>query len=542
MATVFVSHVMRRCVICCSRVVVAIALALAAFFAAPLPNGRSAQVGLTDEETLFTFKSDPFLQSVRRAAQVNRAAAASRSTANAKPASEDVVSEIDRLARIRGVHSLTNGSNQVGVTTTGTDAGQMKIRQVRFTSYKLANGLRVLLAPDETASGIAVNLSFDVGSRNEAPEQAGLANLLQNIISQNLNRTIEGEHELSRVEDSKQLQATINQERTSYFSEVTRSKLDFLLLALARQMSLPDITQTRVDEQLVVILGQCKQASEGPFGRVQAMLLELSYQKFAYKHDTICSLPDDNRVSHETIRRFFKTHYGPNNAVLVIAGDFRENDIKKAVKKHFALIPRQAAPPHVDVTNEPPITLERRQIISNSRATSPFYMSAYLTVPSDHADWYALNLLGDILGQGSTARLYTALVAQKLASAVPEGASELRGQSLFRIGARVLPGVSVEKVEAIIDAEIAQIQANGVTEGEMVKARSQERDYAAEQIRTPLGKANVLARAAIYYHDPNRINTELDRMLTVSAEDVRRVAQKYLVRTNRAVVIVQPID
>jgi zinc protease len=106
----------------------------------------------------------------------------------------------------------------------------------------------------------------------------------------------------------------------------------------------------------------------------------------------------------------------------------------------------------------------------------------------------------------------------------------------------VSPGVSVETVKSVIDREIARIQKDGVAAVEIDKAKLQERDYSTEQLRTPLGKANFIARSTIYYNDPNRINTELGRMLAVTAKDVRRVARKYLVKTNRAVVIAQPAD
>ena len=137
-------------------------------------------------------------------------------------------------------------------------------------------------------------------------------------------------------------------------------------------------------------------------------------------------------------------------------------------------------------------------------------------------------------------RLYTALIAKKLAASVPEGVAESRGQSLFRLGAALLPGARVEKVEAIIDAEIARIQRDGVTQAEMDKARLQERQYSVEQLGTVLAKAGLLARAMLYYNDANRVNTELGRIVAVTAEDVLRVARKYLVKTNRAVVIAQP--
>jgi predicted Zn-dependent peptidase len=421
---------------------------------------------------------------------------------------------------------------QSSSASTNVPEVRLENRRIKLTSYKLANGLRVVLALDERDSGIAVNISFDAGSRRENTGQAGLANLLQNILLQNL-RQADGE-------TLKPFEGVVNQERASYFSEFNVSQLDSMLSLFARQMRAPDINQTRLDEQRIAIRNDCGKLDERRFGRVQETLLELIYSDSAFKYGAICSLADLNHLSPERANSFFITYYVPNNAVLVIAGSFKENDAKKIVAKHFGALPRQAVPSKAEFDSKQ-LSLERHKVLTNSRANAATYMSAYLTVPSNHPDWYAMNILADIIGQGDTSRLYTALVARKLAASVPEGVAESRGRSLFRIGAALLPGVSVEKVEAIIDAEIARIQSDGVTQAEMDKARLQEQQYSAEQLSTALGKASFLARSTLYYNDPNRINTELGRILAVTAKDVRRVARKYLVKTNRAVVIAQPI-
>lgn len=415
---------------------------------------------------------------------------------------------------------------------------QRQNQQYRFTSYKLANGLRVVLAPDETQTGVAVNISFDAGSRVESPEQAGLAGLLQRIVLQNLRQSQNSE----RGETSEILQpfeGMINQERASYFSELTTGQLEFVLSLLARQMSAPNITQTSIDEQRLALLNECRQSDERRFGRVQEVLLELLYKDSAHKYGASCSLPNLNHLSLGGAQAFVKTYYVPNNAVIAIVGNFKKNDAEKLVAKLFGMMKRQKTPSRTGPSSEP-ASLGRREIIDNSRANAATYMSAYLTVPSNHPDWYAMNILADIIGQGDTSRLYTALVAKNLAASVPEGMTESRGRSLFRIGVALLRDVKVETVEAIIDAELARLQRYAVTRTEIEKARSQERAYYTEQLGTPLGRASFLARSTLYYNDPNRINTELGFILGVTARDVQRVAQKYLVKTNRAIVIAQP--
>ncbi len=409
--------------------------------------------------------------------------------------------------------------------------GQFKSPRTKFTRYKLANGLQVVLAPDELESSVAINISFDAGSRREIPGQAGAATLVQKSLLQDL-RQIGGEL-------LKPFEGALNEERASYFSELSASRLESVLSALAGQLRPLALHPTDLDAERLAFQNECTQLDESRFGRVQQALLELIYEDTAFRYGAICSLPDLNHLSSERVESFFTTYYVPNNAVLVIAGNFKEADAKKMVTKYFGAISRQAVPPPAEFDHLQ-FSSEKRKIITHPHARAVTYISAYLTVPSNHPDWYALNILADIIGQGDRSRLYEALVSRELAASVPEGMTESRGQSLLRIGAELLPGVGIETVETIIDAELARIQSDGVTHAEIDRARLQEQQYSAEQLGTVLGRASFLARAVLYYNDPNRINTELNRMLAVTAEDVLRAARKYLVKENRAVVIAQP--
>ena len=166
--------------------------------------------------------------------------------------------------------------------------GQLKNRRIKFTRYKLANGLRVLLAPDEVESSVAVNISFDAGSRKQNPEQAGVANLLQNILLQNLRQV--------RGEMLKPFEGALNEERASYFSEFTVSRLDSVMSSLAGQMRAPDINQTYMEAQRLALQNECEKLDERRFGRVQETLLELIYKDSAFKYGAICSLPDLNHL------------------------------------------------------------------------------------------------------------------------------------------------------------------------------------------------------------------------------------------------------
>lgn len=238
-------------------------------------------------------------------------------------------------------------------------------------------------------------------------------------------------------------------------------------------------------------------------------------------------------------RRMFKTYFAPDNAALALAGNFDAARARRAIEKHFGRLPRRRPFPPVDA-GEPARAQERRAVLEDARATGPQYLAAYKTVPSDHPDWYALNLLADILGQGETSRLHRALVETRLVLDLAEGMSESRGPSLFRIRVNLPPGGDVKKAEEVIDGEIARIQRDGVTEAELALARSQESSYWRQVLATPQGRAETLARFSILYQDPERIHGELKAILGMTAGDVQRVARTYMNPDNRAVVVTLP--
>ena len=205
------------------------------------------------------------------------------------------------------------------------------------------------------------------------------------------------------------------------------------------------------------------------------MLLDLSFTSFPYKHGIEGSAVDLNALTVGDARRVFQTYFVPNNAALALVGDFDAAEARRAIETHFGPIARGGSIPPVNVA-ETGLAEERRAVLKDAGAR-PQYLAAYKTVPSDHPDWYALNLLADILGQGEASRLQRALVETRLALDLAEGMSESRGPSLFRIRANLPPGGDVRKVEDVIDGEIARLQRDGVTEAELTLARSQERSY-----------------------------------------------------------------
>jgi predicted Zn-dependent peptidase len=275
------------------------------------------------------------------------------------------------------------------------------------------------------------------------------------------------------------------------------------------------------------------------------------YDNFAYKHDTIGSMADLNAASVADVQSFFKTYYAPNNAVLTVVGDFKSAEALATIKKYFENIPRQADPTPPDMT-EPEQKAERRTSVDDMLARALRVSIAYKTLPGNTADFYALQVLANVLGGGggggfggggggSSSRLSQKVLREKeMVISISSNAQETRGVGGFYVTATLRPNVKSEDVEAAVYEEIARLQKEPIADWELQKARNGARRNFINGLQSSLARANSIGQYAVYYGDPNLINTRVDKVSAVTKEDVQRVANKYLVQTNRTVVITVP--
>jgi zinc protease len=418
----------------------------------------------------------------------------------------------------------------------------VKTPQVKVVKYTLSNGLRVILSPDHSAPVVAVSVTYDVGSRNERPGRTGFAHLFEHMMFQGSQNVGKGEHFVLINDNGGTFNGTTNSDRTNYFETLPANQLDLALYLEADRMRALDITQANLDNQRAVVQEERRQSYDNqPYGRSREAMSQLAFKNFAYSHSTIGSMADLNAATLEDVKEFFKINYAPNNAAIAVVGDFDTASARAKILKYFGSIPRQPSPPPVDTT-EPVSTEEQRKTLVDPLARLTRFDAAYRTVPGDHPDFYALSILGTILSRGRTGRLHSALVDKNLALNANAGGSESRGTGLFNFSASIPPNGTVEAVEKAIDAEIAKIQAEGVTTEEMNKAQISARAMSMMRMGTALGKANALSQNTIFWSDPDRMNTLLSRLQSVTSSDVQRVAQKYLIKTNRVVIVTEPVD
>jgi predicted Zn-dependent peptidase len=338
------------------------------------------------------------------------------------------------------------------------------------------------------------------------------------------------------------MNGTTNEDRTNYFEALPANQLDLALFLEADRMRSLAITKDNLDNQRNAVqeerrLGVDNQA----YGKSEEIQQGLIYDNFAYKHTTIGSMEDLNAASVEDVAAFFKMYYAPNNAVLTIVGDFKTADALAKVRKYFETIPRQPNPPSVDMT-EPQQKAERRTTVDDQLARAPRVAIAFKAVPGNTPDFYALQVLAAALQGGQSSRLYQKLVREKeMVSNVGGFMDEKRGVGAFYTEATLRPNVKTDDVEAAIYAEIERLKKEPIAEWELQKAKNTTRRNFINTLQSSLARAVTIGQYTVYYNEPNLINTRLDKVAAVTKEDVQRVANKYLVDTNRTVVITMPV-
>jgi zinc protease len=419
--------------------------------------------------------------------------------------------------------------------------GQSKLPKVEFTDTTLENGLRVIIVPEHTAPVFALSLTYNTGSRNEKQGRTGFAHLFEHMMFEGSANVGKGEHMLLVQNFGGTLNGSTNNDQTNYFEELPKNQLDMALFLESDRMRALNITQANLDNQRNAVQEERRlRVDNQPYGKSTEELDSMAYDNFPYHHSVIGSMEDLNAASIDDVKNFFRIYYAPNNVVMVLAGDLDPKETIAKVKKYFGDIPRQPAPPAVDMT-EPEHDKERRKTMEDALARLPQYHAVYNMPPGNTADTYALQVLGAVLSGGRSGRFYQHLVHDKqLALNVFAGAQNRRGPGLFNVVGIPRPGVKMEDLEKAIDDEIEAVKKDGITQQELEKVRTQFLRQAIQTRGSVLFTANQMGTLTVFYNDPNLINTAYEKLTAVTAEQVKQAAQKYLVPAHRSVMITTP--
>ena len=420
-------------------------------------------------------------------------------------------------------------------------ARQQKTYNVDFKEFRLQNGLRVLLAEDHSAPTYSICVTYNVGSRDERPGRTGFAHLFEHMLFQGSENVGKGEHFILIQNNGGSANGTTNSDRTNYFETLPANQLELGIFLEADRMRAPAITQSNFDNQRLTVQEERRQSYDNrPYGKTYEAIIGLAYDNFGYKHSTIGSMDDLNAATVEDAEAFFKTYYAPNNAAVTLVGDFKIDIALGLIKKYFENIPAQT-PPSAPDTTEPEQKGERRKVIDDSFARTPRLDIVYKIPPGNTPDWYALDVLGRVLSSGASSRLYQKFVKEKeMALSVSADADEHRGPSLFWLSIMARPNTDLGELEKMLYGEIARVQSEPVADWELKKVQMELQRQRAQQAYSSRSRANALGHFAVYYDQPELINSIWRQYARVTKADLQRVARFYLNEAKRTVVTTLP--
>ncbi|MBK6832516.1 MAG: insulinase family protein [Flavobacteriales bacterium] len=413
---------------------------------------------------------------------------------------------------------------------------------IQYTEFDLDNGLHVILHQDASTPIVAVSVMYHVGSKNEERDRRGFAHFFEHLL-------FEGSENIARGEFSKYvekaggvLNANTTGDRTYYYEVLPSNQLELGLWLESERMLHARVDQKGVDTQREVVKEERRQRYENqPYGSILIEVLKNAYKEHPYRWPTIGFMEDLNAASEADYKAFYKKFYVPNNAVLVITGDIDPAKTRELVGKYFGSIPK--GPDVVQPTVvEPPLTSEVRNVVYD-RIQLPAVVVAYRTPANGTTDFYAVDLLNRLLSNGNSSRLNKALKDQQQ-KAVYTGAFSLpfEDPGLAIMFSIANGGVDVNDLERAMDAEVQRIQREGVPQAELEKLKAQLETEAIQDKSRVAGIASNLATAYMLLGDAALVNSELDRYLSVTSDDMKRAANTYFTKNGRVVLHYLPMS
>ncbi|HEX4736641.1 MAG TPA: pitrilysin family protein [Allosphingosinicella sp.] len=406
---------------------------------------------------------------------------------------------------------------------------------IPYQQFTLPNGLRVVVHEDHKAPVVAVSVWYHVGSKDEPPGKTGFAHLFEHLMFGGSEHSDQSWFTPMQQIGATDMNGTTWFDRTNYFETVPRGALETALFLESDRMGhlLGAVTQQKLDVQRGVVQNEKRQDDNEPYGLVEYSELNALFPEgHPYHHSTIGSMSDLDAASLETVKDWFRSHYGPNNAVLVLAGDIDLPTAHRLVEKYFGDIPRgpQSTPAAASV---PTLPAPKSEEMHDQVATTRLYRE-WVVPGLTNADYPALQMGASILGGLSSSRLDNALVrGDKTAVSVSAGVEPFERISMFTVTVDVKPGVDPNQVATRLDAIIADFIRNGPTADEVQRAKTRTvsgRIKGLEQVGGFGGKAVALAEGAVYAGDPGFYKVQLQRVAALTPEQVRAVDSHWLSR------------
>lgn len=420
---------------------------------------------------------------------------------------------------------------------------------IPFDGHTLANGMRVIFSPDHAVPVVTVYIVYGVGARDEERGRTGFAHLFEHMMFQGSQNAPKGAHFQLVESNGGFLNGSTHPDYTDYFEVLPSNKLALGLWLEADRMRALAINAENLDNQREAVKQERRLSfdNQAYATAVVERWPELAFDNWQNSHSLIGSFEDLDAATVEDVARFFKTHYAPNNAVLVISGDIRIPEAKELVERYFGDIPPQPRAEAPDLS-EPPRTEARFETYHDRLAKVPAVAMGYPGPPRRSADYNALIMLDLLLTGGESSRFHQELVKGK--KSVIQYAANLgwpfsspadyKDPGLYGIYLLYNPAFTGDQIVAQVEEEIAKVWNDGVDSSELDRARTHLRSSRIQELQSSHARASLLGRFELLDGNPEYINTELNDILAVTAAQIQGAAKQYCDPGKRIVLDILP--
>jgi zinc protease len=414
----------------------------------------------------------------------------------------------------------------------------VKIPDINFKHSKLDNGLEVYTVEDHSSPTVAVQVWYHVGSKDDPQGRSGFAHLFEHMMFKgNEHLSPDAFEELTENVGGENNAYTQN-DVTVYHEVVPSNYLEPILWAEAERMSSLALNDKNFGSERDVVKEEYRQRiAANPYGEFGLAIPKLSYSAHPYKRPTIGSIEELDASKLPEVQAFHSTFYRPDNATLVVVGDFDPKQLDAWTTKYLGAVKKPPGEIPRVTTKEPPRQQDRREVIYSTKAPLPAVAITYLAPSIRSEDSAALDVADEILSGGASSRLYQSLIyQQQIAQQASFDADLNEDVGLLRFTVVLASGKTVADAEKAVDQQIDDILKNGVTDAEVAKAKNRFVTGKLFGLETSNGKASVLGEAAVVLGDPNRVNTELKKLQAVTPEQVKVTLNKYVAGKKRLVI------
>jgi zinc protease len=414
-------------------------------------------------------------------------------------------------------------------------------KPIEYKETVLPNGLKVITHEDHSTPVTNVQVWYHVGSKDEKPGRTGFAHLFEHLMFKGSAHIKAEEHDKIITNAGGVSNAYTQDDVTVYWQTFPANYLEKVVWMEADRMTTLDVSEENFKaEREVVKEERLTRVENPPYGDLNELLYDNAFQVHPYKHVTIGSMKDLDAATLEDVREFYHTYYVPDNATLIIAGDFRTDETLNWVKKYFGRVPKGQKPLVRTGLKEPAQEKERR--VTHPKAVPlPAYVAGYHIPADGDPDSYPLVIASSILSGGRSSRIYRSLVYEKrLALEADASGNFTEHPNLFFATIIMNQGAPIEAAEKALNAELARLMAEPVSDSELEKAKNKMRSEYAFARQSVQDKAQALGHAAVIHGDTGTVNREYDLFMKVSKSDIMRVAKLYFRPENRTVLIVTP--